>query len=332
MDFPRPPKWKRWLKRIALAGAAFVLMVLVTCFLVQRRRDAAFAAAPAPGSFVTVDGHRIHYRLMGEGQFTFVLEAGLGDTSASWRSFETTLTGAGRIFIYDRAGAGWSEAGPAPRTPERIARELHEALEAAHVPKPYILVGHSWGGYTQMVFAERYPDGVAGLFLIDPSHPHQSAKMPGGPSRWLILTMAQFPRLAWTGLPQLLYRSPEAVQMTSRHMNSAGAEFRAALQVGETPNTPLPRLGALPLYILTAGSLSGPPGESPDVTRARQEAWKSLHDELLTCSSSAIRQNIVVEYAGHYIHLSRPNTVAAAAREFAARISAVPHEAIERRN
>jgi pimeloyl-ACP methyl ester carboxylesterase len=332
MDFPRPPKWKRWLKRVALGSAALVIMVLAACFLIQRWRDAAFAAIPAPGAFVTVDGHRIHYRLTGEGQFTFVLEAGLGDTSVNWRSFETMLTGAGRIFVYDRAGQGWSEAGPKPRTPERIARELHETLEAAHVPKPYILVGHSWGGYTQMVFAERYPDGVAGLFLIDPSHPHQSTRIPGGPPRWLNFTMAQFPRLAWTGLPQLLYRSPEPAKMTSPHMDASGAEFRAALQVGETPDTPLPRLGAIPLYILTAGSLSGPPGEPVEITRARQLAWKSLHDELLACSSSEIRQHLVIDHAGHYIHLSRPNTTAAAAREFAARIGAVPHAAIERRN
>jgi pimeloyl-ACP methyl ester carboxylesterase len=321
MDIPRPPRWKRWLKRSALAGLAFVVTVVVVCFLVQWRRDAVFAATTPSESFVTIDGHRIYYRLGGNGPFTFVLEAGLGETSANWRAFETHLTATGRVFAYDRAGLGWSEAGPEPRSPQRIADELHAALDAARVPKPWILVGHSWGGYTQMVFAEKYPDGVAGLFLIDPSHPHQNARFQVGPSRWLGRAMLQLPRFAWTGLPQLLFRSYEPVRMTTRHIEAGGAEFRATLQVAETPDLPLPQLGALPLEILTAGVMYGPPGEPPETTQARHETWKALHEELLACSSSPIREHRVIDHAAHFIHQSRPNTVTTAAREFAARIA-----------
>lgn len=329
MDIPRPPKWKRWLKRLTLGGLAFVVAVIVVCFLVQWRRDAAFAATTPSESFVTVDGHRIYYRVGGQGPFTFVLEAGLGETSANWRAFETHLTETGRVFAYDRAGLGWSEACSAPRSPQRIADELHAALEAARVPKPWILVGHSWGGYTQMVFAEKYPDGVAGLFLIDPSHPHQNARFKVGPSRWLGRAMLHLPRFAWTGLPQLLFRSYEPVKMTTRHIETGGAEFRAAGQVGETPDLPLPQLGALPLEILTAGVMFGPPGEPPETTQARHESWKALHDELLACSSSPIREHRVIERAGHFIHQSRPNATATAAREFAARISSARQKETE---
>jgi pimeloyl-ACP methyl ester carboxylesterase len=321
MDFPRPPKRKRWPRRIALVGTGLVVAVVVTCFLVQWRRDAAFAAQSAPGSFVAVDGHRIHYRLVGRGDVTFVLEAGLGDYSANWGGLEGSLADMGRVFVYDRAGTGWSEAGPEPRSPDQIVKELHAALVAAQVPKPWILVGHSWGGYTQMLFAEQFPEGVAGLFLIDPSHPQQFRRIPAAkPPRWLNFAMAQFPRLARSGLPQLLYRSPEPIKMTSRYLDAAGAEFRAALVVGETPDVPLPHLGKLPLYILSSGELMGPPGEPVETTRFRQQIWLELHEELMTCSSGEIHRHIVVERAGHYIHLSRPNTVAQAAKEFTEQI------------
>lgn len=315
MDIARPSKRKRWLRRIALSAAILAGVVLLACILVQWRRDAAFAAQPAPGSFVTVDGHRLHYRLLGQGDVTFVLECGLGDYSENWRGLETSLAQLGRVFVYDRAGTGWSEAGPSPRSPERIADELHAALLAAKVPGPYILVGHSWGGYTQMLLAERHPADIAGLFLIDPSHPQQMSRMSTRPPRWLDVTMMQFPRLARLGLPQLLYPSPEPIKMTSRYLDAAGAEFRAALAMGDA-SPPPPRVGNIPLCVLSSGIAMAPPGEAPEISEARHKTWLALHEELMTTSTSPIRRHLVVVRAGHYIHHSRPNFVASAARDF----------------
>jgi pimeloyl-ACP methyl ester carboxylesterase len=331
MDIPRPPRRQRWPRRLLLAGAGTVVAALAAGTLVQWRRDAAFAARPAPGSFVAVGDHRLHYELLGHGDLTFVLEAGLGDDSRSWGTLAAELARTGRVFVYDRAGLGWSDAGPRPRSPAQVAGELHDALEAAHVPKPYILVGHSWGGYTQMVFAERHPEGVAGLLLIDPSHPGQFHLLPGGPSRALSFTMAQLPRLAWSGLPQLIYRTPDPVRATSRYLESAGAEFRAVLAVAEAEATPLPRLGNLPVYVLSSGTMPGAAGEPADVTQTRHETWLALHEELLACSSSTIRRHLVVDGATHYIHVTNPEAVIAAARELTGRIKDSPAEAGARR-
>ena len=72
-----------------------------------------------------------------------------------------------RICTYDRAGMGWSEASPQPRTAREYAKELHTLLAKANERGPYVLVGHSMGGFTVIVYAHDYPAEVAGLVLVD---------------------------------------------------------------------------------------------------------------------------------------------------------------------
>jgi pimeloyl-ACP methyl ester carboxylesterase len=92
-------------------------------------------------------------------------------TVLSWSELQHTLEKSFRLVSYDRAGLGWSELGPMPRTADRIVDELHELLERAAIPPPYVLVGHSFGGLTMPLFAARFPDQVAGRVLIDPVTP-----------------------------------------------------------------------------------------------------------------------------------------------------------------
>jgi pimeloyl-ACP methyl ester carboxylesterase len=72
-----------------------------------------------------------------------------------------------RACSYDRAGAGFSDPGPMPRTSVRIADELRSALLNAAIKGPYILVGHAFGGDNVRTFAARYPAEVAGLVLVE---------------------------------------------------------------------------------------------------------------------------------------------------------------------
>lgn len=129
---------------------------------------------PAPGRLIDVGTHRLHVQVMGEsapGMPTIVLESGLMGTVLSWRQIQGELAGSARVVSYDRAGLGWSERGPAPRTADRIADELHSLLQGARISPPYVLVGHSFGGLTMRQFAAKYPERVAGLVLIDPVAP-----------------------------------------------------------------------------------------------------------------------------------------------------------------
>jgi pimeloyl-ACP methyl ester carboxylesterase len=74
---------------------------------------------------------------------------------------------------YDRAGFGWSDAGPLPRTAGRIADELYDLLRREAVPGPYVLVGHSFGGLVMRLFQSRHASETAGLVLIEPAIPEE---------------------------------------------------------------------------------------------------------------------------------------------------------------
>jgi pimeloyl-ACP methyl ester carboxylesterase len=331
MDLPRPPRWKRILKRSFLLGALVFVAALALGVVMQQRHDAVcHSQHPPPGSFVTVDDHRIHYRLRGEGDFTFVLEAGLGDYSGSWQPLEDGLAKLGRVFAYDRAGLGWSESTRGPRTPAAIAAELHAVLTAARIPKPWILVGHSSGGISQVLFAMDHPDEVAGLLLIDPSHKDQFRRLPAPPAvlRWLL---PQVTRLAPAGLPQLLFRSKDPVQMLSLHVRTSGAELRALLDAGAAWQDRPTSLGNLPLFLLTADGSEVLPGKTEEERRAAWTIWKTMHDELLAASTSEIRRHDVVPGSGHHIHRTHPDVVITAAREFLQRIEAGRDQGVRQR-
>lgn len=106
-----------------------------------------------------------------------MLQSGLGDGRATWNTLWPQLTVRHCVFVLDRPGYGDSPSTSAPRDPCQAARELHAALRDAHVPPPYLLVGHSLGGLYQVVFAWLYPDETAGLLLLDPTHPEHWATL-----------------------------------------------------------------------------------------------------------------------------------------------------------
>ncbi len=118
---------------------------------------------------VSIGTHSLHIRCMGKGSPTVVIDSGVGDTMERWLDFQSQAAKITRICTYDRAGYGSSEPGPLPRTSQRAAEELKLLLKKAHVEGPFVLVGHSLGGLNMQVFADRYPDLVAGLILLDPT-------------------------------------------------------------------------------------------------------------------------------------------------------------------
>ena len=124
-----------------------------------------------PGRLVDAGGFRLHLHCSGSGAPAVVMDAALAGSSISWSLVQPDVSRLTRVCAYDRAGFGWSDAGPMPRTAGRIADELRVLLDRGGVPPPFVLVGHSFGGLVMRIFAARYRNDVSGLVLVDPAHP-----------------------------------------------------------------------------------------------------------------------------------------------------------------
>src|SRR5512133_732893 len=163
-----------WLVRIV---AGFLVLAVIGVVWESTSEAADARAYPPPGQMVDVGGHRLHIDCTGTGSPTVVIDAGLGDWSATWKSWvQPGVEKTTRVCTYDRAGMGYSEAGPLPRNAAQFAKELHTLLQRASIPGPYVLVGHSMGGLTVRVFAHDYATEVAGVVLIDSMSPGQATR------------------------------------------------------------------------------------------------------------------------------------------------------------
>ncbi|MCX7747676.1 MAG: alpha/beta hydrolase [Clostridia bacterium] len=146
----------------------FILFLGMLCFVYQRfaikrwRKNAYFY-----GNMVDLGGYKFFHRTLGKGKVTVVFDAGLGIASPVWWDMQEKLAKHAKIVCYDRAGYGWSDQSPLPRNTENMARELKLFLEKAGFKPPYVLVGHSLGGFIAQHFARIYPQETAGVLMID---------------------------------------------------------------------------------------------------------------------------------------------------------------------
>src|SRR5579864_6847690 len=120
-----------------------------------------------PGQLVAVDGTHLNLYCMGSGSPAVVFDSGWEDWAPVWAIVQPQVAKWTRACSYDRAGAGFSDAGAMPRTSVQIANELHSALHQAGILGPYLLVGHAFGGNNVRTFAARYMPEVAGMVLVE---------------------------------------------------------------------------------------------------------------------------------------------------------------------
>ena len=142
-----------------MAGIGFLYQSL------GAQRD--LAAHPPPGELIAIGGFRLHLYCVGAGSPTVVLIHGLGGNVYHWARIQPALASHTRVCAYDRAGYGWSDRGPGPRSPLQNARELQALLENAGIDDGLIVVGHSYGTNLAQVYADQYPERVRGLVLVD---------------------------------------------------------------------------------------------------------------------------------------------------------------------
>lgn len=294
---------------------AAILVVLLLGAIYEGSAEAADVRAyPAPGELVDVGGYRLHLNCVGTGSPTVVIEAGLGDWSATWSSWvQPAVAESTRVCTYDRAGAGWSDAGPLPRTADTFARELHTLLQNARAPGPFVLVGHSSGGLTVRLFAHAYPADVAGIVLVDSMSPREaklsaSAAPPQTSTSASDLSIATLPArlgllrlLAWplqlkAGLAPKVADAYVAFAVTPRSVQTLLDESiglgTGLMQAGEVTS-----FGTTPLIVVSRG-------------RDLDPDWQAMQAELLLLSSES--QQVIADKSGHNVQLDQPESAAGA--------------------
>jgi pimeloyl-ACP methyl ester carboxylesterase len=264
-----------------------------------------------------------------------VFECGGASWSLDWHPVQAEVAGFTRTLAYDRAGFGWSDPGPRPRTAERLLSELRALLARTDVPPPYVLVGASFGGHIMRLFAHRHPGEVAGLLLLDARHEALDERMPpvwrrletNGKGAYQVMLLAArlglLPLLGKAlgerGLPPAAARLPDGLRDAYLAVGFRPAFFRAnldelaAIRQSDAQLRPVQSLGALPTLVVRHGLpdlfARFPPAEAAQA----EQAWQSLQAGLAAQSTRG--RLLVADQSGHAIPLHQPDLVVALIRQ-----------------
>jgi len=309
-----------WLRRIVVIvlvtglGLAFAGMMYENISETRDRRS-----HPMPGKLFYVGGLKMHIDCFGEGNPVIIFESGLGDTYISYRKVQPQIAQFARACSYDRAGLGYSDSSRRPRDSKIMAAELHALLHAAGIAPPYILVGHSLGGYTVRLFASLYGNEVAGMVLVDASHPDQENRFPpelkNMEGTWL--REAEF--LAYTmpfGVPRLMGLCDDdplqrAADCNWHSAREGVAELKAfAESAAQTAATG--SLGDMPLAVLSHDPDKPSAELPPDLAKPTNDAWEKMQEELSHLSTRGT--HTIAKNSAHYIQVDRPDIVIEAVR------------------
>ncbi|MFZ0014878.1 MAG: alpha/beta hydrolase [Acidimicrobiia bacterium] len=254
---------------------------------------------PIAGELIDVGGHSMHLRCTGLGSPTVVLEPGASEMSSALGWIEPAVARDTRVCVYDRAGRGSSEPSDVPQDATQIATDLHRLLGLGNVPGPYVLAGHSFGGFYVLTFAALYPDDVAGMVLLDSAAPvpAPAESSPSGEKgsgllehiSALVSSSARLgvgrvlSRLDYDSLPPQSRDEARVSAATAKHMQSTVDEY---LQANASSNeaAELTDFADKPLFVLTAGIGS-------------TASWMTNQDHLATLSSNSAHR--VIDGAVH---------------------------------
>lgn len=290
-----------------LIGVASLLIVVACAgamyqWLATRRE---LAATPMPGRLVDIGGHRLHVWCTGEGAPSVILESGLGGSSVDWGFVQPEIAKFTRVCSYDRAGMGYSQTGPSPRTARQIARELRQLLDSSGIREPAVLVGASLGGFTVRVFASEYGDRVAGLVLVDASHEDQQHDTPAIAPIVPFLSSIGALRLVGVSfglrpasLPPSVREFAEATQFRAAGYRAAADEIvHVRESAGEVRATR--RKLNVPVVVVSAG-------------RGADAEWLNLQRDQVSLSERGCQ--IIAEQSGHVVVIDQPQVVVDAVR------------------
>jgi|SRR5579872_1071818 len=322
--------------RASVAGLFLVAMCLAITgalyeMIGQRRDSRRF---PQRGHLVQAGSIRMNIDCSGQGSPTVVLESGSGGPSIDWLMVQPEVAKFSRVCSYDRAGYGWSDSGPEPRSSLQIARELNQLLQAAGEKGPYVLVGHSMGGYDIRVYTGQYPDDVAGMVLVDASHEDQDLTAPESirkwgradrkHPRWRKLKYFFQLHLGWARLtadhdapafwPKAFREEENFLTLPIKHQFATIDEDQVFSTLSAAQVRSAGDLGDRPLIVLTATTQDDiPPEIPPKDAQAEEDIWvHQLQPELARLSTHG--KQIIVN-SSHEMPTEHPEAVIAAIHE-----------------
>jgi pimeloyl-ACP methyl ester carboxylesterase len=306
--------------KIFLFVAGFFIVALLGGLIYEKVSENGDAARfPAPGQLYEVGGRKLHLTCEGSGSPTVVLEAGGSSTSTQWGPVQEQLAEFSRVCSYDRAGFGWSDPSSDELSFENGARDLNALLAAAEVPGPYILVGHSKGGFHVRTFARLYPDDVSGVLLLDANEEEHTFPMmemlnKQAASGRLSALLARFGvvrfilrfapgALSLPGIPEEIRPALFSQLASPNHFTTASREvdaFRSTPTVMRVAGG-LGVLGDVPLIVITHGiPFTGG-------MAFLEEGWSAGQERLAGLSSDS--ELLVAENSGHGIPWDEPEFV-----------------------
>ena len=310
--------WK-WLRRLLLVSAALTAgLCLFGAIYHSWKTGQTERKYTAPGKLVDVGGHKLHYVVQGDGTPVVVIDAGMDQASYDWTPIQEKMAEFATVMCFDRAGHGWSEPGPLPRTSQQNVKELRTLLKKANLPAPYILCGHSYGGITMRLFASLYPEEVSALVLVDaanydPFPDDAPVSTPPAP-----ISIAR--NTAFLGTPRIVTRlvyasrGKEGVELSPMRMaiHSRTKEWETLYQewTGQENWREVRRmirpLGDLPVTVIT--------GDQNEL----YDWWPEAQEALATSVSDNVEW--VRLDCGHLVNDERPDAIVSAVRDILERI------------
>lgn len=287
----------------------------------------------------------MHVSRTGNGSPHVILEAGIAASSINFRPLQASLAELITVYSYDRAGFGWSTAESRSCTLSRITDDLHTLLQRMHVPAPYILVGHSFAGYITRAYANRFPDELAGLVLVDPLTPEEWMT-PTSRQRWSLRGGIWFSRaggvLASLGIVRfclwLLQRGnsktpksvlaifgPKATETVGRILRELLKLPPEAVRVirarWSTPKffwSMAAYIKSLPKCAAELQGLQYPRHIPVTVISGSHQPQVRLNEHAAIAAHSLHGRHIIAEKSRHWIHLDQPELIVEAVQQMIA--------------
>ncbi len=316
-----------------------ILVSFGLCFqyVLSKIEDAKY---PAPGKMVDIGGYRLHIYCIGDGPGpTVVLDMGLGGNMLYWSLVQSEIAKFARVVSYDRAGLGWSDKSPLPRTSQNLVSELHDLLHKAKIPGPYIFVGHSFAGITSRIYANKYPGEVVGVVLVDSSHENQLISKLPQPTDFVSKLLSFAPTYGFVlacsriGIHRIfhLYNGDSKAfdARTSRIMTAknSSVKFMQTLLAewgmfeANLAEVRLNKygLGDIPLIVITGSipvskeSCAKYGHKYPEDCNLAYKIWHELQRDLLTKSTNS--KQIHAYNSGHIIQKDEPSVIIKAVKD-----------------